>query len=95
MKINYGLFVSLMKGDGILFTLLYCAATTYVASASQCVNTLWWANVAYITLTTNISLVVLQTLKQTKQNNKYGVWNLKLEIKIKLNMALLELIEYE
>ncbi len=95
MKINYGLFVSLMKGDGIPFTLLYSAATTYVALASQCVNTLWLVNVAYITLTTNISLGVFQTLKQTKQNNKYGVWNLKLEIKIKLSMALLELIKHE
>jgi hypothetical protein len=42
----------------------------------------------------NISLVVFQTVKQTKQNNKYGLWNLKPKIKINLSMALL-LIEHE
>jgi hypothetical protein len=38
--------------------------------------------------------VVFWTLKQITQN-KFGIWNLKPKIKIKLSMAFLELTEHE
>jgi hypothetical protein len=38
---------------------------------------------------------MLQILKQTTQNNKYGIWDQNLKIKIKLSMALLELIDHK
>jgi hypothetical protein len=61
----------------------------------QCINTHWLANYAYITSTTNTSLIVLWTLKQTRPYNKYGIWDQKPKIKIKLSMALLELIDHK
>jgi hypothetical protein len=39
--------------------------------------------------------MVPQTLKQPTKNNNYGICDLKLEIQIKLSMALLELIDHE
>jgi hypothetical protein len=88
--------MSLLEGDGIPLPLLYHINTTFASWACWRINTLWMANVAFdTTLTTNISLVVLQSLKQTTQYNKYCIWNLKPKIEINLNMALLEFIDHE
>jgi hypothetical protein len=61
----------------------------------QCVNTPRLTKVTSTTSAINTSLMVPWTLKQTTQYNKYYIWNLKLEIQIKLSMALLELINHE
>jgi hypothetical protein len=95
MGINYGLFVSLMEEDGIPLSFLYCIDATFTPWACQHVNTLRLANASSTISTTNTSLVVLQTLKQTTQYNKYYIWKLKPEIQIQLNMALLELVDHE
>jgi len=89
--IDYGPFMSLLEGDGIPFALLYHTNATFASWAWRCENTSWLANVALIALAINISLVVLWTLKQTTQYNKYCIWNLKLVIQIKMSMALLEI----
>jgi hypothetical protein len=39
--------------------------------------------------------MVSRTLKQLAKNKNYGICDLKLEIKIKLNMATLEFITHE
>jgi hypothetical protein len=57
--------MSLLEGDGIPLALLYHVDVTFTSWACQRVNTLRLANVASITLTTNTSLVVPRTLKQT------------------------------
>jgi hypothetical protein len=87
--------MSLLEGDGIPLALLYHINTTFAFWACWRINTLWLANVAFdTTLATNIFLV-LQSLKQTTQYNKYCIWNLKPKIEIKLSMALLEFIDHE
>ncbi len=48
------------------------------------------ANVVSITSTTNTSLVVLWTLKQTTKYNIYYIWIKKPWLQIKFNLALLE-----
>jgi len=82
--------VSLFKGDGIPLALLYRVDATSASWACYCVNTLQLASVASISSAINTTLVVLQTLKQTTQYNKYCIWILKPKIQVKFNMALLE-----
>ncbi len=59
------------------------------------INTSWLANVMSTTLAINTSLTMPWTLQQTTQYYTqyytYCIWNLKLRIQIKLNMALLEI----
>jgi len=69
---------------------LYHANATFASMACCCVNIPQLANMVSTTLVTNTSLMVIQTLKQITQYNKYYIWNLKLGIQIKLNMALLK-----
>ncbi len=68
----------------------YRANVTFASWAWCCIKTPQLAIIACTTLTTNTSLVVLQTLKQITQYNKYCIWILKPRIQIKFNMALLE-----
>jgi hypothetical protein len=79
MRINYGLFVSLVEGDEIPLALLYHIDATSTCWAFWHVNTPWLANVAFIASTTHTSLVVCWTLKQ--QHNitsiAYETWNQK------------------
>ncbi len=89
--INYWLFVSLLKWDGIPLALLYHVNATSTSWAQHCINTSWLANVASITLAINTPLEVPQTLKQTTQYNKYCIWNLKLVIWIKMSMGLVKI----
>jgi hypothetical protein len=87
MGINYGLYVSLLEGDGIPLALLYHINVAFASWVCQCINTPQLANVAFdTTLATNTSLVALWSLKQTTQYRKYCIWNLKLRIQIKLSM---------
>jgi len=72
-----------------------CHFQTTLTCIYSHINTLQLANVASTSSTINTSLVVFQTLKQTLQYNKYYIWNLKLEIQIKLSMALLEFTDHE
>jgi len=72
-KINYGLYVSLLKGDGIPLALLCHIDATSTSWAYYRVKTLRLANVTSTTSATNTSLVVLRTLKQTTQYNKYCI----------------------
>jgi len=95
MMINYGLFMSLLEGDGIPLALLYHIDATFASWACRRVNTLQLANASSTTSTMNTFLMVPWTLKQITQYNKYCIWNLKPKIQIKLSMALLELTDHE
>ncbi len=82
--------MSLLEGDGIPLALLYCVDATFASWACCRVKIPWLINVASTTSATNTSMVVIWTLKQTTQYNKYCIWIVKLGIQIKFNMALLE-----
>jgi hypothetical protein len=70
--------------------LLYYTNVTSTSWVYRHINTPQLVNAASITSTTNTFLMVLRTLKQMTQYNKYYIWNLKLGIQSKLSMALLK-----
>jgi len=93
MGINYQLSMALLEGDGI--PVAFCVDATFTSWVCRFINTPCLANVTPTTFTTNTSLMMPWTLKQTRQYNKYCMSNLKPEIQMKLSMALLEFINHE